>query len=274
MASQVLKSELMLPQAWVRQRWLRRALRAYPLYDPPHKVEEYLLSRGEAQENFDYFMRTREQRLDFFLVWLRRYFRVTIAFDAKGVRALNRWGNKYAGLLQQKDAEGDPDGSFFDYSPPWTEDNAGCNVLFDMGTTLGEIVIANLPKLHWALEPTAELLPRRSRKLKKTPGISFQRPKLAGWNDPTAEGSMHHLVWMFATSMMRRMTTFYGRARYRRMGWIDRGYVRDELINAFASLLAEPSLGSDEFAKMRYEMPPDEYARMIDEQADKELGDD
>ena len=30
---------------WLRKRRLERALREYPLYDPPHKVEERLLSR-------------------------------------------------------------------------------------------------------------------------------------------------------------------------------------------------------------------------------------
>lgn len=42
-----------LPQAYLRRLWLRRALRDYPLYDPPHKVEERLLSKAKAKENFD-----------------------------------------------------------------------------------------------------------------------------------------------------------------------------------------------------------------------------
>jgi hypothetical protein len=35
----------MLPlRVWLRKRRLKRALQGYPLYDPPHKVEEQLLS--------------------------------------------------------------------------------------------------------------------------------------------------------------------------------------------------------------------------------------
>jgi hypothetical protein len=264
----------MLPQAWLRQQWLGRALRNYPLYDPPHKAEEYLLSRAQAQENFDYFMRTRQERMAFLMVWLQRNFRVTITMDADGVRALNRWGNKYAGLLQLKDTEGNPTDSFFTYQPLWVDGNAGCNVLFDTGTLFGEIVIANLPKLHWALEPTAELLPRRWQKLKNSPGMSVQRPKLTGWDDPTGEGSMHHLLWMFSTTMLRRMTTFQGRARYNRMGWIDRAHVRDELINSFRTILDEPPAEADEFARMRSEMSSNEYVRLIDEVAEEDLGDE
>ena len=39
---------MLLPHMWLRKFYLRRALRDYPLYDPPHKVEEYLLSREQA----------------------------------------------------------------------------------------------------------------------------------------------------------------------------------------------------------------------------------
>ncbi len=65
---------MLLPQVSLRREWLRRALRDYPLYDPPHKIEERLLSKEEALENFDYFMRVRQQRLSYFENWLRQRF--------------------------------------------------------------------------------------------------------------------------------------------------------------------------------------------------------
>jgi hypothetical protein len=95
-----------LPHVRLKRLWLRRALRGYPLYDPPHKVEEYLLSRAQAGENFDYFMRVRERRVTFFTDWPRRDFRVVITPDDDGVKALNRWGNRFAGLLLTTDANG------------------------------------------------------------------------------------------------------------------------------------------------------------------------
>src|ERR1700730_12144481 len=109
---------MLLPQMWLRKSWLRRALRDYPLYDPPHKVEEYLLSREQAVENFDYFMRVRQQRAAYFQRWLRRYFRVAITPDENGVKALNRWGNKYAGLLLVAAPTGHPTDCYFTYDPP------------------------------------------------------------------------------------------------------------------------------------------------------------
>jgi hypothetical protein len=46
-------------------------------------------------------MRVRQQRLEFFQNWLRQFFWVALTPNQAGVRALNRWGNKYAGLLRK-----------------------------------------------------------------------------------------------------------------------------------------------------------------------------
>jgi hypothetical protein len=54
---------MILPQAWLRRMGLRRASRDYPLYDPRHKIEERLLTKEKATENFDYSVRARLQRL-------------------------------------------------------------------------------------------------------------------------------------------------------------------------------------------------------------------
>ncbi|KAA5594936.1 hypothetical protein, partial [Blastochloris sulfoviridis] len=109
-------------------------MRGYPVYDPPHKVEERLLSRERATENFDYFMQVRQQRAAFFRDWLRRWFWVRLTPDKMGVRALNRWGNRYAGLLLHHDGQGvPPENAYHSYDPPWVGNYARCNVLFDMG---------------------------------------------------------------------------------------------------------------------------------------------
>ncbi len=171
---------MLLPQAWLRKHWLRRALREYPRYNPPHKVEERLLTKEKATENFDYFMRVRQQRLAYFRGWLYRNFLVAITLDEKGVRALNRWGNKYAGLLLDQGPGGDPTDSYFTYDPPWTGKNAGYNVIFDMGIMLGEATIASCPKLRWDVDPISEILPRTPRQRKREAGMSYQRPELTG----------------------------------------------------------------------------------------------
>jgi hypothetical protein len=189
---------MLLPQAWLRKLWLRRALRGYPLYDPPHKIEERLLTREKASENFDYFMRVRQQRLGYFRDWLHRNFGVTMTLDEKGMRALNRWGNKYAGLLLVEGPDGNPTNTYFTYNPPWTGENAGHNVLFDMGIALGEAIIACCPKLRWDVDPISAILPRTAKMLKREAGMSFQRPELTGFDNPVGTASPLHRPFSFA----------------------------------------------------------------------------
>jgi hypothetical protein len=201
---------MLLPQTHLRRLWLRRPLRDYPQYDPPHKVEERLLSSEKAAENFDYFMRVRQQRLAYLQSWLLGHFGVRVTLDEKGMRALNRWGNKYAGLFIVKPPEVHRTGSYFNYDPPWTGDNTGYNVLFDMGIALGEAIIANCPKLRWDMDPISASLPRETKRLKGTPGMSFQRPMLTGYDNPVFGKTPLHSVYLFAALMMRNLITFGG----------------------------------------------------------------
>jgi hypothetical protein len=256
------------PQIWLRKFRLRRAIRDYPLYDPPHKVEEYRLSRDQAVDNFDYFMRVRQQRAGYFQRWVRRYFRVAITLDEAGVRALNRWGNRYAGLLLVAGPTGNPSDSYFTYDPPWTGEHAGNNVLFDLGITLGEIIIAQCPRLHWDVHPIPAVLPRTTRMLERSPGMSFQRPKLAGFDDPIGEASPLHGVHGFASQMLRYMTTFDGIKRYLSLPRRIRGFIRDELFNNFNSVLRDYPAGDPN--RPREQMPPKGYFAFVD---DLESGD-
>ncbi|SHL38318.1 hypothetical protein SAMN05444159_5756 [Bradyrhizobium lablabi] len=258
---------MLLPQMWLRKFWLRRALRDYPPYDPPHKVEEYLLSREQATENFDNFMRVRLERFAYFRNWLRRYFWATITPDERGIRALSRWGNRYAGLLLVIGPDGHPTDSYFTYDPPWTGENAGNNVVFDMGIALGEIIIANCPRLHWALEPTSAILPRRSKMLKRSPGMSFQRPKLTGWDDPTWDASPLHQVHSFAHEMLY-LSTYPSACRYYQRSKESRRNVREWLLNMFKSILRDYPAGDP--YKLRDEMSAGDYSRLMDSETEEE----
>src|SRR6516164_8652607 len=85
--------------------------------------------------------------------------------------------------------------------PTWTGRNAGYNALFDMGIALGEIIIACRPKLRWDVDPISAILPRTAKMLKRSRGMSFQRPELTGFDDPTRTASPLHEVYMFAHQM-------------------------------------------------------------------------
>ncbi|PWT75506.1 MAG: hypothetical protein C5B46_02505 [Proteobacteria bacterium] len=249
---------MLLPLVRLRKLWLERALRGYPLYDPPHKVEEHLLSREKAVENFDYFMHVRQQRIAYFQGWLRQHFRVLVTPDGRGVRALNRWGNKYAGLLLVTDQRGRPNRSYFTYDPPWTGENARYNVLFDMGTLFGEIIIANRPNLRWDVDPISAFFPRTAKMLKRSPGMSFQRPSLIDVNDPVFEVHPLHDAWGFAYDMTSNLTTFEGINRYHSRDRESRRRVREGLVNIFNAALR------DDTSELRKRMSPEEYLKLID----------
>jgi len=256
-----------------RKAKLERALGEYPLYDPPHKVEEYLLSREQAAENFDYFMRVRLERVAYFQGWLQRHFGVTVTLDEQGVRALSRWGNKYAGFLLVKGTDGGPNRSYFTYDPPWMGENAGHNVLLDMGITLGEAIIANCPKVHWDFDPISAILPRTAQMLKRSRGLSFQRPMLTGFDNPAYGPKPLHDVYGFADRMMHSMTTledinrFYSLTRFRRR------VISEQLVNRFKQTLQDYPDGDP--ANLRKEMGSEEYLKNVDsESADKDDSDD
>lgn len=201
---------MLLPQMWVRKLWLQWALKDYPIYDPPHKVEERVLSKEQALENFDYFMRVRQQRVESFRWWLRRYFWTVTQADENGVRALDRWAVSYAGLLlPNREVES----GYYSYDPPWTGEGAGCNVLFDMGVAFGEFIIANCPKLRWDMDPISAVRPNEARALKREFGTGFQRPMLTGFNNPDwgkdPIGDMRIYAWQ-----LKLLTTFAGIAKF------------------------------------------------------------
>jgi hypothetical protein len=257
---------MLLPQARVRKFWLQRALVDYPLYDPPHKVEERRLSKDKARENFDYFMRVRQQRLAFFRDWLRRYFRAAVTLDESGMRALNSWGNKYAGLLLVKGPSGHPNESYFTYDPPWTGENAGHNVLFDTGIALGEAIIASCPKLNWDPDPISGILPRTAKMLRRTSGNSFQRPTLAGFDNPACRRLPLHDVYIFAVQIMRYRTTFEGTNRFYSRPIGMRRNVSEGLLSDFKTTLRDYPAGDP--YKLRERLGHRDFLELIDSEAE------
>jgi hypothetical protein len=256
----------------LRKSRLERALPGYPLYDPPHKVEEHLLSREEAAENFDYFTRVRLDRSAHFRNWLREQFGVQVSLDEKGVRALSRWGNEYAGLLLAKGADGYPTRSYFTYDPSWTGENAGYNVLFDMGITFGEAILANCPKLRWDLDPISAILPKKGKLLKETSGMSFQRPLVYGFENPAYVVAPLHKVYDFAFNMMVYMASVEGMRRFRQFARFDQRLVCDALGNLYHETLKNYPEGDP--VGLRRDMGTEEYLKLVDDEVDQDNPDE
>lgn len=241
----------LLPHMWLRKRWLTYALRNYPPYDPPHKVEERVLPKEKALENFEYFMSVRQARVAFFQKWLWRYFRTGVRANERGIRALNRWARRYSGLVFVGSRERQI--SYFTYDPPWYGVYAGCNVVFDIGITLGEFIIANCPKLRWAMDPTSALLPNTARESKRSFGTGYQRPELTGFDHPTWGKAPLASSYLFAVQMAR-ITTFWGLVH---VPWVWRKDQTRLLFSAYQITVKEYAAGNP--AKLYGLGPPLDY---------------
>ena len=165
---------MIYPSLWLAHARARSALNGYPLYDVPHKRAERTLSMEQAQENYAYFLSCKASRLTFFQAWLRRNFRVVLSIDGAGLLALNAWVKHYGGGL----IDDDPfQATTFDsYSPIWTREYAGYNVMIDIGIFLGEYLISKRPHLRWQFHLGYALAPAASKEM-----TSHHRPIIGGF---------------------------------------------------------------------------------------------
>ena len=83
---------------WRDERQLKRALAAYPAYEPPHAGIEMLMSERQARENFEYFMSGREARIGHLRDFLAP-FGVSLAFSERAKIALDAWITRYGAFL-------------------------------------------------------------------------------------------------------------------------------------------------------------------------------
>jgi hypothetical protein len=261
---------MLLPHIPLRKRRLERSWRDYPVYDPPHRREERLLTTDESFENFDYFMRVRRERRSHFRDWLLQHFGVSVTADEKGMLQLNRWGNKYAGLLLPRGPTGHPTYSYFTYSPSWTGESTGNNILFDTGIVLGETIISVCPNVRWDMDPISAILPRTAKDMKKTEYSSFHRPTLAGFNNPAYTPMPLHDVYIFASLMASNLPTFEGFIKRFDQPRGLRNFTRDNLLNNFKIIVANYPAGDP--YRLREEIGTNDYLKLADEDSE-EAGD-
>ncbi|MGQ0682916.1 hypothetical protein [Bradyrhizobium sp.] len=164
---------MIYPTLFFKHLRVGRAIRDYPLYDVPNKQEERTLDEARVQENFDYFMQVRFDRLAFLQGWLRENFGVRLPLNGDGLLALTAWINAYGGGLI-----GDfPRIAiiFASYQPIWVGEYIGCNVMVDIGIFLGEYLIAKRPQLHW------EIYRGYLDEDRELTGPNLKRPQLGGF---------------------------------------------------------------------------------------------
>jgi hypothetical protein len=166
------------PKAWYPAWRVRSAMQDYPVYEPPNPHNEIELPANKAKENFDYFLRQRSARLQYFRDFMKKF-----GIDAETtddcLKAVSDWFVRYGGLLlhfQPRDIA--TLHAFMNYDPPWTGEHVGTNVVWDLGTYIGECVIARRPRGRWDLN-TGNPDPISLE------AIGFQRPCVSGLVLPT-----------------------------------------------------------------------------------------
>ena len=210
---------MLLPKYWLRQQKLQRALADYPIYDPPHKVEERLLPKEKALENFQYFLDVRQERVRFFTDWLVSKFGIEASNELNGIWNTIDWAENYVGILMPPDTSRTSE-VFIGYTSPWVGRYAGANALFDLGATLGEAIIHQRPNLTWRMEwslsdysgvdrisskETLTILRSRERDVRqksREPYSGYRRPVIASPDNASEYEAVYNyvLTYFFLTN--------------------------------------------------------------------------
>jgi hypothetical protein len=158
---------------YLAKKRIEHALLDYPVCDPPHQGIEMAMSHGQARENFEYFMSERLQRLEYLNTFMS-HFGVSLSYTEPAKQQLDRWFWKYGGLLhvEEKGAS-----AFHTRNPKWMGNRAGFNIIFDLGTLLGEWVIRENPFLFWEMNTEVPTGARKS-------DPQFQKPVIGGLKAP------------------------------------------------------------------------------------------
>lgn len=140
---------ILKPRYWIPRARLSIAMSSYPIYTPPHRAAEFTLSEKEASENFSHFIETSDERVNFLTEWLKSYFGVYLDYSKSGILSMQYWINMCGGSLI-----GGNRGiwsSYINYAPRWVDDFRSCNIIYDIGTYIGNYLIVKRPFLKWEM---------------------------------------------------------------------------------------------------------------------------
>jgi hypothetical protein len=132
-----------------RHRMLTKALINYPAFSPPNTLEWPRDSFQNADENYLYFIHQKDQRLADFISWLL-LFEVVAPLTEEGLTSLDQWFDEYGPHLVSRSELSDKN-ALSDFTPTWVGPLAHLNVLWDLGTFVGEFICKRNPKAKWCL---------------------------------------------------------------------------------------------------------------------------
>lgn len=164
---------------------------------------EIELSLGNAKENFSYFKQHVPNRLRVLRDFLKK-FEIDADTTDDGLAAVSGWFDCYGGLLLRfRPYDTTNLNAFMSYAPPWTDEQLGINVLWDIGIFIGECLIARRRSAHWDLN-TGDPDPISLE------GIGYQRPCVAGLYWPAGCDPFTQ-IFMDSQSMSRASNWGYPR---------------------------------------------------------------
>ena len=141
--------KILKPRYWIPRARLSIATSSYPVYVSPHRAAECALSEQMAQENFSHFVETSHDRVAALIEWLRLNFGVLADYSPSGLLSIQKWLNLYGGLLVYNTKE--MMSSYLRYDPKWEREFIGCNIIYDIGTFIGNYLILKRPFLKWEM---------------------------------------------------------------------------------------------------------------------------
>jgi hypothetical protein len=130
---------------WLAERKVMKSLPGYPVYEPVFPGFPATLQPEQADANFEHFMSTRAWRIDQLRGFLGK-FHVTLETSDIDLRKLDRWIARYGAFLAVRETGGR---SFDTFLPEWRDERRGQNIIFDLATFIGEVVIERNPGVYW-----------------------------------------------------------------------------------------------------------------------------
>jgi len=128
-----------------RQR-IHETLRDYPVYMPPYRGRS---AYKKAKENFEYFLRTKNDRKSYIENYLRKM-NVPVGMTPAEINRVGKWLCDFGGYFMALSFSDQLDAQSV-YDPEWTGDFAGLNVINDLAIMVGEMIIARKPTARWGL---------------------------------------------------------------------------------------------------------------------------
>ena len=129
-----------------RQRFLE-TLSDYPVYLPPFTGRPHAYEK--ARENFNYFLQTKNDRMNYIKNYLRKL-NVPAGTTAADINQIGRWLRDHGGYFMATSLKEQHDAQRF-YKPEWTGDLVGLNVINDLAIMVGEMIVAKKPTARWRL---------------------------------------------------------------------------------------------------------------------------